>query len=205
MPKIRASFCIFGVPLCLLDHAFGPRVGSARPARSQDAAALAAITQANSVGWRLYGKTPRKIGFAPSVKSACSEQSSILGSQLRGVVMKRAVLYLRVSTIDQTTANQERELREVASRMGCEIVRVYKDHGMLLAGRLRETDAVIAAGSFLPNKGRLACTLLELAGDFGQDVGSGRFYFKLMGPGGGGRTSNLRRRKPADLQPFDDR
>ena len=44
--------------------------------------------------------------------------------------MKRAVLYLRVSTIDQTTANQERELREVASRMGCEIIRVYKDHGI---------------------------------------------------------------------------
>ena len=44
--------------------------------------------------------------------------------------MKRAVLYLRVSTIDQTTANQERELREIASRMGCEIVKVYKDHGI---------------------------------------------------------------------------
>jgi DNA invertase Pin-like site-specific DNA recombinase len=44
--------------------------------------------------------------------------------------MKRAVLYLRVSTVDQTTANQERELREVASRVGCEIVRVYKDHGI---------------------------------------------------------------------------
>ena len=44
--------------------------------------------------------------------------------------MKRAVLYLRVSTIDQTTANQERELREVAGRMGCEIIRVYKDHGI---------------------------------------------------------------------------
>jgi DNA invertase Pin-like site-specific DNA recombinase len=44
--------------------------------------------------------------------------------------MKRAVLYLRVSTIDQTTANQERELRDVASRIGCEIVRVYKDHGI---------------------------------------------------------------------------
>jgi hypothetical protein len=28
--------------------------------------------------------------------------------------MKRAVLYLRVSTLDQTTANQERELREGA-------------------------------------------------------------------------------------------
>jgi hypothetical protein len=44
--------------------------------------------------------------------------------------MKRAVLYLRVSTIDQTTANQERELREIAGRMGCEIVKVYKDHGI---------------------------------------------------------------------------
>ena len=28
--------------------------------------------------------------------------------------MKRAVLYLRVSTLDQTVANQERELRQVA-------------------------------------------------------------------------------------------
>jgi DNA invertase Pin-like site-specific DNA recombinase len=44
--------------------------------------------------------------------------------------MKRAVLYLRVSTIDQTTANQERELREVAGRMDCDIVKVYKDHGI---------------------------------------------------------------------------
>jgi DNA invertase Pin-like site-specific DNA recombinase len=29
-------------------------------------------------------------------------------------------LYLRVSTVEQTTANQERELREVAGRMGCD-------------------------------------------------------------------------------------
>jgi DNA invertase Pin-like site-specific DNA recombinase len=49
--------------------------------------------------------------------------------------MKRAVLYLRVSTIDQTTANQERELREVAGRMGCEIVCVYKDRGSGAKGR----------------------------------------------------------------------
>ena len=44
--------------------------------------------------------------------------------------MRRAVLYLRVSTIDQKTANQERELRQVAERMGCEITKVYKDHGI---------------------------------------------------------------------------
>jgi DNA invertase Pin-like site-specific DNA recombinase len=44
--------------------------------------------------------------------------------------MKRAVLYLRVSTVDQTTANQERELQAIAERMGWEIVKVYKDHGI---------------------------------------------------------------------------
>jgi DNA invertase Pin-like site-specific DNA recombinase len=47
-----------------------------------------------------------------------------------GFPMKRAVLYLRVSTIDQTTANQERELREIARRMRCEVVKVYRDHGI---------------------------------------------------------------------------
>jgi DNA invertase Pin-like site-specific DNA recombinase len=44
--------------------------------------------------------------------------------------MKRAVLYLRVSTLDQTTANQERELRAIAARMGWEITKVYRDHGI---------------------------------------------------------------------------
>ena len=44
--------------------------------------------------------------------------------------MKRAVLYLRVSTVEQTTANQERELREIAGRMGCEITHIYKDRGI---------------------------------------------------------------------------
>jgi len=44
--------------------------------------------------------------------------------------MKRAVMYLRVSTQDQTTANQERELRAVAERHGWQITKVYKDHGI---------------------------------------------------------------------------
>jgi DNA invertase Pin-like site-specific DNA recombinase len=44
--------------------------------------------------------------------------------------MKRAALYVRVSTHDQTTDNQERELRAVADRMGYEIVEVYCDHAI---------------------------------------------------------------------------
>jgi len=44
--------------------------------------------------------------------------------------MKRAVLYLRVSTQDQTTANQERELRDVAERAGWQVTKLYRDHGI---------------------------------------------------------------------------
>jgi DNA invertase Pin-like site-specific DNA recombinase len=39
-------------------------------------------------------------------------------------------MYLRVSTVDQTTANQERELRAVADRAGWQVVKVYRDHGI---------------------------------------------------------------------------
>ena len=55
---------------------------------------------------------------------------------------------------------------------------VYKSLVTVLATRLRETDEVIAAESFLPLKGRVACTLLELAQTFGQDVGSGRIVIR---------------------------
>jgi CRP-like cAMP-binding protein len=55
---------------------------------------------------------------------------------------------------------------------------VYKSLVTVLASRLRETDEVIAAESFLPLRGRVACTLLELAQTFGQDVGSGRIVIR---------------------------
>jgi DNA invertase Pin-like site-specific DNA recombinase len=42
----------------------------------------------------------------------------------------RAAIYLRVSTSDQNTDNQERELRAAAIRMGHEVVEVYTDHGI---------------------------------------------------------------------------
>lgn len=55
---------------------------------------------------------------------------------------------------------------------------IYKSLVTLLAARLRETDGAIAAGSFLPVRGRVASTLLELAEHFGQDVGSGRIVIR---------------------------
>jgi CRP/FNR family transcriptional regulator, cyclic AMP receptor protein len=48
----------------------------------------------------------------------------------------------------------------------------------LLARRLRETDATVAASSFLSLKGRMARTLLELADHFGQEVGPGRIVIR---------------------------
>jgi Resolvase, N terminal domain len=68
-------------------------------------------------------------GVNASFRVSCqSGHSSVQEGQAASPVT--SVLYLRVSTIDQTTANQERELREVATRMGCDIVKVYKDHGI---------------------------------------------------------------------------
>src|SRR5215469_9088733 len=55
---------------------------------------------------------------------------------------------------------------------------VYKSLLTLIATRLRETDATVAAGSFLPLRGRVACTLLELAQEFGHDVGAGRIVIR---------------------------
>ena len=55
---------------------------------------------------------------------------------------------------------------------------VYIHLVTLLAARLRDTDAVVAAGSFLPLKGRVARALLDLAEAFGQDVGKGRILIR---------------------------
>jgi DNA invertase Pin-like site-specific DNA recombinase len=44
--------------------------------------------------------------------------------------MRRAAVYMRVSTDKQTTDNQERELREIALHSGWQIVEVYQDQGI---------------------------------------------------------------------------
>lgn len=55
---------------------------------------------------------------------------------------------------------------------------IYKHLLNMLAARLRDTDQVVAAGTFLPVKGRVARALLDLAHAFGKDVGQGRILIR---------------------------
>lgn len=55
---------------------------------------------------------------------------------------------------------------------------IYRHMVTLLAARLRDTDEVLAAGSFLPLKGRVARALLDLAEAFGQPVGNDRILIR---------------------------
>jgi CRP/FNR family cyclic AMP-dependent transcriptional regulator len=55
---------------------------------------------------------------------------------------------------------------------------LYQHLLMLLASRLRDTNDVIAAESFLPLRGRVAVTLLDLAEHFGQSVGGDRIMIR---------------------------
>jgi CRP-like cAMP-binding protein len=73
---------------------------------------------------------------------------------------------------------------------------LYKSLVELLAKRLRGTDTVVAAGSFLSLEGRVARTMFELAEHFGQEVGSGRIVIRhkitqsdLAAMAGGARES----------------
>lgn len=80
------------------------------------------------------------------------------------------------------TALRECKLRFV-SRAAFEAVagknpEIYKYLTVLLAERLRDTDRIVAAGSFLPLKGRVARALLDLAHAFGNNVGGGRIVIR---------------------------
>jgi CRP/FNR family transcriptional regulator len=57
---------------------------------------------------------------------------------------------------------------------------IYMDLTTLLASRLRETDATIAALAFLTWKGRVARALLELAENLGKETGFGETVIENM-------------------------
>jgi DNA invertase Pin-like site-specific DNA recombinase len=101
--------------------------------------------------------------------------------------MKRAAIYLRVSTDEQTTENQRLVLEGVAARRGWEIAKVYEDAGISGAkGRDKRPgfDAMLKAaarGSFdivmvwaVDRLGRSAATVSATMEELGQ-IGVG-FY-----------------------------
>ena len=57
---------------------------------------------------------------------------------------KRVAIYLRVSTSEQTTANQRRELQAVAKRHGWSVVKVFEDAGISGAKGRNERPALDA-------------------------------------------------------------
>ncbi|HEY2529060.1 MAG TPA: Crp/Fnr family transcriptional regulator [Xanthobacteraceae bacterium] len=99
--------------------------------------------------------------------------SAIVGelSIIDGLPRSASVVAVRDSTLNFLTRAAFEEFAQKHPE-------VYKSLVTVLANRLRETDAAIAAGSFLPLRGRVACTLLELAEDFGEDVGAGRIVIR---------------------------
>ena len=114
------------------------------------------------------GRVAPTLGQFAALKAATLEsQKSIIDGLPRSasvVAVRNSVLCFLSRAAFDAFAQQHPEL--------------YKSLVTLLATRLRETDLVIAAGSFLPLKGRVATTLLELAENFGQDVGAGRIVIR---------------------------
>jgi hypothetical protein len=85
--------------------------------------------------------------------------------------MKRAVLYLRVSARDQTTANQEHELREIAGRMGCKPAMSWSDVDYDWAIEIRSSTPMPSCVVFdrsCAKSGRTLWALERLPCDFTQ-------------------------------------
>jgi DNA invertase Pin-like site-specific DNA recombinase len=60
----------------------------------------------------------------------------------------RAGLYLRVSTDDQTTQNQQRELEAAAARTGWDVVATFEDAG--ISGAMAATNGPDLIGCTVP-------------------------------------------------------
>ena len=134
--------------------------------------------------------------------------SKVQGKGRVSKTAKRVAIYLRVSTAEQTTANQRRELQAVAKRHGWSVVKVFEDAGisgakgrserpsldeMLKAVARREVD-MVAAWS-VDRLGRSLTDLLDLLRELhakgvdlflhqqGLDTStpSGKAMFQMMG------------------------
>jgi predicted site-specific integrase-resolvase len=70
-----------------------------------------------------------RLAIAPKRAGSCRTNSTEPSSP-KGDPVKRAALYVRVSTLDQHPETQAIELRQFALQRGYEIVYEYVDHGV---------------------------------------------------------------------------
>jgi CRP/FNR family transcriptional regulator, cyclic AMP receptor protein len=100
-------------------------------------------------------------------------QGAIVGelSTIDGLPRSATVVAVRDATLSSVSRTEFEAFAE-------EHPEVYKSLVKLLAHRLRETNTMVAAGSFLSLKGRVARTMLELADHFGQEVAPGRIVIR---------------------------
>lgn len=139
--------------------------------------------------------------------------------------MKRVALYTRVSTGEQTTANQRRELERVAKRCGWRIVATYSDNGsgahgrekrpgfdrLLTAITRREVDLVAAWSvdrlarslkhllSFLEELQAKRCDLYLHTSGLDTSTPGGRALFQMLGVFSELERSMIRERVKAGL------
>jgi CRP/FNR family transcriptional regulator, cyclic AMP receptor protein len=113
--------------------------------------------------------------------------SSSGGERILAILGPGAVIG-ELSIIDElprsasVTAIRESELSFISRAQFVSVARehpeIYRYITTLLAARLRDTNMVVAAASFLPLKGRVARALVDLAAAFGQEMDGKRVLIR---------------------------
>lgn len=116
-----------------------------------------------------------------------SVMSSAGGERILAILGPGAVVG-ELSIIDElprsasVTAIRESELSFISRQQFAAVAKahpeIYRHITALLASRLRDTNMVVAAASFLPLKGRVARALVDLASAFGQEMGGQRVLIR---------------------------
>jgi hypothetical protein len=71
-----------------------------------------------------------------------------------------------VSTVDQTTANQERDLREIAGRVGYDIVKIHKTRASAVPKAATSARHSTPSAGMSPSGSRCVIIQLAIAGDY---------------------------------------
>lgn len=88
--------------------------------------------------------------------------------------LKRAALYMRVSTVDQHPETQLLDLRQMASQRGYEIIHEYADRISGMKAKLPGLDAMMADARHGRFRGPTSLTIIEYTGTLASRSNSSR-------------------------------